>query len=290
MPPKVHKELAVWDITFNFNDNKQSMSDHNLNAIHDFFTERTKKVVYQYERGHRTGRLHIQARVSLRTRLSEGACKSFFELKDAFIYISPTVGVNSKAFDYGVFDTALYQSKLDTRVEGPFSDKNPPPIITHDIKVMRAKGLHSWQQRIMEECIWFRDNDDRSGALGRVLNVLVDTQGNIGKGTLVSYLEFNKLAVSIPALPSWKDIMQIGMAKQSDAYLIDMPRAMNKTDRKALSELYTALESIKDGKFFDPRYSYKERRQERPLVRILCCFSLLNCCVGLDIHKHQAQV
>jgi len=100
----------------------------------------------------------------------------------------------------------------------------------------------------------------------RIINVILDTEGNIGKSTLVAYLSClhaNKVR-ALPALSSMKEILGAVLCMPTaKMYLCDMPKGLDKSNQ---NEFFSAIESIKNGHAWDTRYSYKEKWFDCPNV------------------------
>lgn len=204
-----------------------------------------KKWGYQREKGNKTGYEHYQGRVSLKikTRLA-GVIKTFSELKGHW---SITSNENK--------DNMFYVFKEETRIEGPWTDKDEIIYIPRQIK--EIESLYPWQQHIYDHT---DDWDTRS------INCVIDNEGCIGKSIIVTKLAVEKKARKIPPLNDIKDIMRIVMdVETSRCYLIDMPRAMNK-DR--LYQFYAGIETLKDGYAYDDRYHFKDKHFDCPNIWI----------------------
>jgi len=80
-------------------------------SIIESLSKHCKAFVFQLEKGEQTGYVHYQGRVSLNERARKA---NILALKDA--KYSPTSREGSKNFDYVM--------KEDTRLEGPWSDKD----------------------------------------------------------------------------------------------------------------------------------------------------------------------
>jgi len=210
-----------------------------------------KKWVFQKEEGD-GGFLHWQGRGSLikPQRLMELASKC----KDVF----PGVHWSITSKDVHCGGSFNYVMKADTRIDGPWSDKEyeVPPPLTRQLKAFQERGLeYGWHKKVLE---LVQSYDERS------IKVIVDPDGNSCKSLFCEYLEYMGLAFEVPAMRSMEDLMQCVMAiPAKKAYLIDMPRGMNKGK---LGEFYSGLESIKNGVAYDKRYAFKKRRIDRPQV------------------------
>ena len=197
------------------------------------------------------GYIHWQGRISLikKKRLQElvKLCKmsNFYRF-----HWSPT---SKEVSDSG---NLFYVQKADSRIDGPWSNIDPEPsYIPRQIRMITE--LRPWQQEIV---------DSLSNFDTRTINVIYDKCGNIGKSTLSTYCGVHGLALSIPPLDNYKDIMNMVMDRPvSTAYFIDMPRSLPKAK---LWQFYSGLEELKNGHAWDARYHYKERYFDCPNVWI----------------------
>ena len=195
------------------------------------------------------GFIHWQGRISLikKKRLSElvKLCKmsNFYRF-----HWSPTSKDVSDSGDL------FYVQKADSRIDGPWSSIDPEPAyIPRQIRMITE--LRHWQQEVVDNLEVF---DTRS------INVIYDPKGNIGKSTLSTYCGVHGLALSIPPLDSYKDIMNMVMDRPiSTCYFIDMPRSLPKTK---LNQFYSGIEELKNGHAWDARYHFKEKYFDSPYV------------------------
>ena len=150
-------------------------------------------------------------------------------------------------------DNDFYVMKDDTRIEGPWTDKDKAPLRTVD--KMESNGLFPWQQTIIDDVEHYDD---------RKIHIVIDRAGNIGKSALCKYLYMKKDAVIVPPLMDEKDLMQYVMSfEPSKLYVIDMPRAMKKSK---LNRLYSGIENLKNGMMYDLRYHGKFRYIDEPNI------------------------
>jgi len=212
-------------------------------VIDTLYPEFVKKYCFQLEEGD-SGYVHYQGRISLvkKRRLNE-VLKVLKPLIEK-IHLSPTSNNG--------LENNFYVMKGDTRIEGPWKDDDEKIYIPRQV---RGLELMPWQQSLVEKSqVW----DTRS------INIIHDTEGNIGKSTLVTYLGVHKLARQIPYCNDYKDILRIVMdMPTSTTYLIDMPRAINK---ERLFQMYSAIETIKNGYAYDDRYHFKEKYFDCPNI------------------------
>jgi len=204
-----------------------------------------KKYCFQLEQGD-SGYLHYQGRISLvkKRRLNEILKVVKPLLEKIHLSITSNNGLENN----------FYVMKNDTRIEGPWADSDEKPVYIPR-QIREIKNLHPWQEKVLElSLLW----DTRS------INIIHDTEGNIGKSTLATYMGVNKLGKQIPYCNDYKDIMRMVMdMPTSSCYLIDMPRAICKDK---LFQMYSAIETIKSGYAYDDRYHFKEKYFDCPNI------------------------
>ena len=227
------------------------------NEMMRFLVEWSKKWAFQIEKGkpsdkHPDGYHHFQVRCSLfsKNRQHEIVAKTKEFLPPGFHWsITSTEVHKGQNFNYVM--------KADSRVEGPWTDKEyeEPPVLTRQLVDFKQKTPFQWQDQCLE---MVKELDDRT------IKLIVDTHGNGGKSIFAEFLEYEGLAYEIPPMRMMEDIMQCVQAiKPKKAYLIDLPRGMKKDK---LSDFYSGLECLKNGVSYDKRYNFKKRRMDRPQV------------------------
>lgn len=205
-----------------------------------------KKYVFQLEEGD-SGYKHYQGRISLIKKRRKNQALGLFVTPPN--YMEPTLNSEFKRGD------AFYAIKEDTRLEGPWSDKDEKKVETKQLKIFKGYTLRPYQQAIIDECKKFDM---------RTINLIWDTTGNCGKSLLSEYLEYEGLAEEIPSFRMMDDIFQWVCSRPiKKAYIVDMPRGMKK-DR--LGDFYSGIEVIKNGVAFDKRYHAKKIRFDRPRI------------------------
>jgi len=214
-----------WDITVN-------AKDYTIPILKELLNLYAKTWVFQEELGGKTNYLHYQVRVSLKakTRTPWNHIKGRWSI----------TSTNDRA------DKSRYTTKCETRVSGPYR---------HDDKRMHRDlvglVLRPWQQKIVDLCrVVYPPRDERL----RIVNVLVDPEGSIGKGLLVRYLRYHLGAVLVPP---YRDIDRMAgyiakLPRRASIYLVDFPRD---TNYKKLGDFYRGMENIKDGYLSDWRYT-----------------------------------
>jgi len=168
-------------------------------------------------------------------------------------WIKPTVKNQSKAFvNKG---DAFYQMKEQTRLKGPWSDKDEVIYIPRQIR--EVNQLRPFQQQIIDSA----ENWDT-----RNINLVYCPEGNKGKSILVGYCRAYKIGRALPPVNDFKDMMRMVCdMPTARMYLVDMPRSLNK-DR--LYQFYSGIETIKDGYAYDDRYKFKEKFFDCPNIWI----------------------
>lgn len=200
-----------------------------------------KKFSFQLERGEKTGKKHYQGRFSLKIK------KRLTDIPFKLGHFSITSKANQ--------NNDFYVTKEDTRIEGPWTDKDEVTYIPRQVR--EINNLYPWQQQVIDSIkIW----DTRH------INVVVCSSGNIGKSTLVSYMRAHKLGTPLPPVNDYKDMLRIvyALAKDSNnCFLIDQPRSQKKDK---LFGFYSGIETIKDGYAYDDRFTFKQRVFDCPVI------------------------
>ena len=241
MNKKIYKN-AVCGYDFRWNADDLSPDD-----IRNLLDGVAKRYVFQKEQGD-GGLIHYQGRLSLiKKRRKFEALKLFKEPKPN--YFEPTT--NPEYFK----GDAFYQMKLDTRIDGPWTDKDEIPVMTKQLSLFLKWELRPFQKRIIEEAQEFDM---------RKINLIWDTTGNCGKSMLSEYMEYKGLAEEVPSFRLMDDIFQwVATRPIKQCYIVDMPRGMKKDK---LGDFYSGIEVIKNGVAYDKRYTAKKIRFDRPRI------------------------
>lgn len=204
-----------------------------------------KKWAFQEEKCPSTAMLHFQGRMSLKVKCRIAGVITQFP----GWHLSITTDANKNDF--------TYVCKEETRVGGPWLSEGLEPNGNYVPRQIRGKELRQWQQYIVNDAdVW---ND-------RIINVLIDPVGNIGKTFLATYLTVNKLGELLPYSNNYRDFMRMVMClPKRKLYLFDLPRALRK-DR--LQEFFGGVETLKSGMAFDDRYKFKREIFDSPNIWI----------------------
>lgn len=228
--------ITTWDFTL-------SKEYSNFEEIKKILVTKSRAWCFQLESGEETGYEHFQGRFILKERLRLTGVKKFWPKET---HLSPTSNENR--------NNMFYVQKENTRIDGPWSDE--------DIEIPKwlqvAPDWYPYQRSILRKI--------KDEANTRVVNVLVDTEGNNGKSFLSLYLAVRKLARRLPMLNDARDMSRMILdSPKSNCYFIDLPRA---TDKKFMHNFIAAMEELKNGYAFDDRYSFREEFFNPPHIWI----------------------
>lgn len=231
-----------------------------------------KKYVFQKEKGENTGYLHWQGRISLFKRATIPVATSMFIeqlgiTKKGDWYFRPTSG-GCKNFSYAM--------KLQTRIDGPWSDKDQERYIPYQYSMTP----YDWQQAIFDTA---KERDPRT------INCIVDPEGGLGKSFTMGYgrvhFDFPFVNVTSDAdrtIATVCDILLSSDNRDPKLIFVDIPRSF---DHRKLPELFVAIEIIKSGIVSDTRYHNRTWIFDSPQVWVFCNTSLPKTLVSKDRWK-----
>jgi len=228
---------CVYDLTFNGENLPE------IDAVKQCFSLSCKEWAFQKEAGNESGRVHLQARISLKVKERiTGVIKKF-----PGWHISVTSNENR--------GNMFYVLKEETRLAGPWTSKDV--VIYVPRQVREVSVLYPWQMHIIRDAtVWNT----------RTINVVIDTVGNSGKSVLKSWIMCHGIGISLPYSNDFRDISRMVMDQpKKSLYLIDIPRALKKD---ALHQFFAGLESLKDGIAFDDRYKFRTEQFDCPNIWI----------------------
>ncbi len=232
---------------YDFRMNGQSLSYldviSNLKGI-------AKKYSFQREEGD-SGYNHFQGRLSLYKKRRKMEALRLFEIQPN--YFEPTV-----KSEY-LKGEGFYCLKEDTRIEGPWTEKDKPKFVPRHIA---GRTPYAWQQKVI---------DSKEVYDERRINCIIDPSGNSGKSILASFVR-NRGGITLPPIGDCKDLISamcdilIGKQERNPGLItVDIPRSIN---NKRLYMLFTAIETIKDGYIQDFRYKFRDWEYNRPQIWI----------------------
>lgn len=239
-----------WDFT------APAMMFENELELMEICEKHCTEYVFQRESGEE-GYVHYQGRMEMKNRMRLDTLKKRFGKE---VHFSPTS--RKCQHDY------MYVTKSKTRVAGPWGCVTAEACVEMPVKgtetvrppprdVAEMKELRPWQQSIV----------DMAGIYDmRVVDVIIDKKGGIGKTCLRRYMAYKGLALYIPPRNDFRDIARMVMARPiAKCYIIDMPRALSKSE---LAEFYSGIEYLKGGDAYDDRYKFRSSMFDPPRVVI----------------------
>lgn len=211
------------------------------------------KFIYQLEKGKESGRLHFQGRCTLKdkTRLVTLAKKWQPELPG--IHLSPEVDEQG---------STRYSGKCETRIEGPWAF--PREIAHPPKKYLTYDQLWDWQRRIV-------DLVKQPCEENRYIRWFYDDKGCSGKSVLTDYITKYHGAEDF----SWNDtrhiLYAVVEAGPKPCYIFDMTRS--KPKESGLDDIFSALESIKNGRVRSSMYKNQKMEMAPPHVLVFANFA-----------------
>ena len=224
--------VCRWDFT-------ASCDKVNKEELVIYLKKLCKQYVFQKEKGEKTDYEHWQGRVSLKVKNRKVPLEYCVEW-------SPTSNAN--------MDNDFYVMKEETRIDGPFSDKDECHYVPRQFR--ECPDWLPWQAEVVRlSQIW----DTRH------IDVIVDRVGDIGKSILVGKMCCElRYARAVPPLSNYKELMNLVFCMPvAKCYLVDMPKAM---DKEKQNEFFSAIEDIKNGHIWDNRYTFKEKWIDSPNI------------------------
>lgn len=204
-----------------------------------------KEWSFQREKGEETGKEHFQGYISLKVKKRPGEIKKQMLATDRLPEYFEPLSKNCENF------ANLYVTKEDTRIEGPWNDKDDAKDNVYVPPQYMLPTPYDWQKQIMESCKVGEE---------RFVNILYDPRGARGKTTVAGHLDVLNKAVWLPSVNNAKDLVaaccNILMSTNNHdpgGIVLNLTRSQN---QKNLFEMYDAIETIKDGRVYDMRYKF----------------------------------
>lgn len=235
---KKSNPISMFDIT---------IAEHlyKLPELQALLNKHCKRWCFQLEQGDENDYKHYQLRLSMKVKIR------FATLINKKIFkghIKPTSNTTYYLGD------EFYVMKEDTRLKGPWNDRNYK-IMTKQLTWFMRQPLRAFQQKIIELSKEFEM---------RTIYLVYDRIGNCGKSLLCELMEYEGDTEEVPPYRLMDDIFQwVASRPIKKTYIIDMPRGMKKDK---LADLYSGIEVIKNGVAYDKRYKAFKIRFDRPQV------------------------
>lgn len=244
----MNKLLTIYDFTLS----ADNIEDENI--VIDELIKIAKKFVFQLEMSI-LGYKHYQGRISLKVRKRLSSLLAYTKKK-------LTLKFHWSITSNSAHDDTFYVTKEDTRIAGPWSDKDIPIYIPRQYR-NKINNLRPFQRVIFDSCNHFDDRD---------INFIYSPIGNKGKSVISSLCELYGRGVDMPICNDAEKLIQSlanycikKQIRNPSPILIDLPRAM---DKSKLYGIYTAIEQIKKGKLYDTRYRYEVYWIDSPAIWI----------------------
>lgn len=237
--------MRRWCFTIHLEEGQESTEPGSfISILRCRLDAKCSRWVFQLEKGEESGRLHLQGRCSFKApKRNPSECNK-------------AIAVGHWSVESDTAGGDFYCTKDETRVAGPWSDKDKKKKLPWDLQ--RIDNWKPWQLSIMES---MKEKDDR------IINVLIDEVGGIGKSKVFKHCLFHGLAGLIPVIGDAKDIIQaVCSMGEREAYIIDLPRTAESAVHQA--SIFKAIEQIKNGIVIDLRYKYTELIMGSPVVWI----------------------
>lgn len=252
-------QCMVWDFRANGDMFTEEELRKHLGSI-------AKQWVFQLEKGETTGYIHWQGRMTLFKVRRKSELMSLMAKIGMAVpnYLEPTTTVEAGRRSFS------YVMKADTRIDGPFTDKDQAAYIPRQY---RDITLYPCQKQIIDS----KDVFDF-----RVVDCIVDPEGCNGKSTLAAIADLKYGCIDLPwindadkLIASLCDILIAKQQRDPGIIFVDMPRACQK---EKLGQLYSAIEQIKKGKVWDMRNNYKYWWFDSPRVWVFTnAWPVLSC-------------
>lgn len=224
---------------------------------------------YIQQNVHIQGRLIVKRR--MRTRMMfDKMCRYFEEQK--YEHITP--------FNIRITPTSnptrnfSYVMKEETRVQGPFSDRDAGVYVVQD--PLENKTLYTWQDLVCNT--WLSKQGQMCyNKSGRKILFVIDKQGCTGKSSLVKHLMLNRQK-DVLVLPPCGSASQLSKALVECGpypnYVLDLPR-VKPSDEKAFEDLLFIIEQLSNGIVTSVMYGqYKSMIMDNPAIVILSNYEL----------------
>jgi len=252
-------QVCNWSMTVHTNKSTLEEKGKEKQAIKEYLRRYCCKWGFSLEKGETNGTIHWQIMFALWKKTSGSTVRKNWmdETKTIPSGMSPISTGNGRKFTYVCKAGAI---------DGPWTSEeeaSDEAVMPEDIRDM--KELYCWQAQVVE---WI----DHPRWEERKIRVMVDTGGKQGKTKLRRWLQWHRkdTVCYIPPVPCPKDLARMVMSlrkKTLTTYVIDIPRGWD--DPKHLRQLFSSIESLKDGGAWDDRYKGRTEMFTPPKILIL---------------------
>ena len=236
--PHDTNQLYRWAITYFGTLEEQEEIARTMDTI-------GKDYIYQLEECPKTGNHHYQIFVKLKKKRRERElCKILNGMSMRGADCSPAKDTEA---------LSNYAMKTETRIAGPWSNKH----IYLGEDLITLNQMYPWQKRILS-LIGKKPHD-------RKIEWYYDSEGGKGKSSLSKYLYFHHDIITL-TIGKASDILNLVYKLQGrKMYIFDISRTVT---AGTMTELYAAMEAVKNGYFVNTKYDTGVCCMARPHVII----------------------
>lgn len=241
-------QCAIWDCRCNRDFYA------NIDEFRSAWDGIAKHYATQLEKGE-TGYEHWQFRIALIKKKRKNELMKL--ISDAGHQVPNFLEPTSNGEAGKKMGDAFYQLKKDTRIEGPWTDRDTVKYVPRQFRNLK---LYPWQETVVNDTSF----DDR------IVNCIIDTKGCNGKSTCARYAMLHHRAIKLPIhndsiklIQSTCNMLMARNERHPTHVFCDLPRALSK---EKLGGLYIAIEEIKGGYVYDERNHFEEWWYDSPSV------------------------
>ena len=202
-------------------------------ALTKAFLKLCERFVYQLEIGTKKKKWHFQCFLKLKTKLRP---KRLAKLLSSELGMSVRASPASTA---GTESLKQYCMKKETRQAGPWADRKV--YMGGDLPAT----LRPWQVTVREIF--------KTAPHKRRIYWYYDSAGGRGKSTLAKYLYFHDNILTLTFGNAGDLLNLVSKLPPSEGYIFDLSRT--KGGQSSMSDIYQAIESVKNGYFINTKYN-----------------------------------
>lgn len=239
-----HNQVFVMSLRWFFSIPNQPLLSYPdmeaVNMMKSWLASQAKKWIFQVETS-LTGLRHIQGYLDLKTKARPKSLAKRINGQFRGIELSRSSTKGQEALK-------SYCMKEATRISGPYADR----------KIYRGqdlKPMFAWQKQLYE-MITPQCDDDRH------VNLIVDPPGELGKSHLAKHLAYFKKVPVFGYMKSSDILHAVAKMGPRDGYVFNLSKM--KPQDIAASEIWSAIEQLKDGNFIDGKYQSEMVLMESP--------------------------
>lgn len=211
--------------------NEEEWENHQESLVKTF-SKYAERWIFQLESGEKKQKLHFQCFLNLKTKVRpKRAAKILSADTNMSVLANPASTAGTEALK-------KYCMKAETRVKGPWADR--PVYMGADLPTT----LYPWQQELVDLV--------QTKPHSRKIYWYFDKRGGRGKSTLAKYMYFHHKILTLTFGSAGDLLNLVAKLPPKKAYIFDLSRT--KGGQHAMSDIYQALESVKNGYFINTKY------------------------------------